>query len=181
MNGHRMKDKFYFIGWLIQLWLFGWSNWKRGQVRVWRKPEWQKRASTSHPWCSQRARHPRPSNRPTECMCWERQTETKTRERLALYVAMSAELEEKTGDESKIDPVALLNSTGKSGIHKFETACLLAPFLICIPGSIMHVRVNPPRVQCFVSSFKESCQRHFRAKGTASSRSAAVKSKWEGF
>lgn len=94
----------------------------------------------------------------------------------SLYVA-SAELEEETGDESKIDPVALLNSTGKSGIHKFETACLLAPFLICIPGSIMHVRVNPPRVQCFVSSFKESCQRHFHAKGIASSRSAAVKSK----
>jgi hypothetical protein len=53
----------------------------------------------------------------------------KTRERLPLSML----LEEETGDESKIDPVALLNSTGKSGIHKFETACLLAPFLICIP------------------------------------------------
>lgn len=35
---HPTKGKIYFIGRLIQLWLFGCSNWKRGQVRVSRKP-----------------------------------------------------------------------------------------------------------------------------------------------
>jgi hypothetical protein len=70
-------------------------------------------------------------------------------------------LEEETGDESKIDPVALLNSTGKSGIHKFETACLLAPFLICIP-----LQKAARLGALFCRRFQSSSQLHFRAKGS---------------
>jgi len=92
----------------------------------------------------------------------------KTRERLPLSML----LEEETGDESKIDPVALLNSTGKSGIHKFETACLLAPFLICIPLQ-KAARLGASFCRRFQS--KQPANSTFAQRGAASS--AAVKLK----
>jgi hypothetical protein len=81
-------------------------------------------------------------------------------------------LEEETGDESKIDPVALLNSTGKSGIHKFETACLLAPFLICIP---LQKAARLGALFCRRFQSKQPANSTFAHRGAASS--AAVKSK----